>query len=1230
MEALHAYIPFDRRQILAKGQTLPDRMQGAALFADISGFTPLTEALARELGPQRGAEELTLHLNRVYDALIAELDRYGGSVVNFSGDAITCWFNRVEDMPADGPALRAVASALAMQKAIGQLASIVIPNGQTISLAMKAAVATGTTRRFQVGDPQIQLVDTLAGSILDQLASAEHQAQKGEVLVDMETVKQLGERLLVSEWREDGAGTQFCVVKGLACDVATAPWPALPEGAIREELARPWLLPAVYERLRKGQGEFVAELRPNVALFLLFTGIDYDDDEQAGTKLDSFVVHVQRTLAHYEASLIQLTIGDKGSYLSAAFGAPLAHEDDPLRALTAALDLRVPPFDYIQDIQIGISRGRMRTGAYGSATCRTYGMMGDDVNLSARLMQAARPGQILVNKTVCQGISEGFSWEELETIRVKGKTEPISVYGLLGKKEQAVVHLQAPRYALPMVGRQEELSQIEQLLEVALNGRGQLIGITGEAGLGKTRLLAEVIHLANERQVTGYGGECQSYGKNISYLVWQGIWRSFFNLDAKGNLEEQVFSLERELSRIDPGLVPRLPLLGAVLNLPIPDNDLTRSFDAKLRKTSLESLLVDCLRARAREGPLIIVLEDAQWLDPLSIDLLQVIGRTIASLPVLLVLAYRQPQVPQEPVLPVTQLANFTELELAEFTNEEAKWLIQLKLNQLSGSQSQASPELVERLTIRAEGNPFYIEELLNYLHDRGHDPNDTRALELLELPASLHSLILSRIDQLTESQKITLKVASVIGRLFRAAMLWGTYPQLGDERSIIGDLDTMTKMDLVALETPDPELTYLFKHIVTQEVAYESLPFGTRAMLHEQIGRYIEGAYARSLDQYVDLLAYHFYRSTDEAKKREYLLRAGEAAQRNYANSAAIDYYQRMLPLVPKKEQVPILLKLGKVLELVGEWAEAGQLYQQILEMAGELGDRQVLAWGQAAQGELLSKQGLYPEAAAWLKGARATFEEMDDQDGVGQTLHSAGSLAARQGDFEPARMLYEQSLEIRRKLGDKRNIGHLLNNLGILARFRGDYKMARSLHEEGLAIRREVGDKWSIANSLNNIGNLALDEDNLAEARARLEEALALLRQVGDRWYTGNALNNLGNVARAQGDYEFARSLYRESMEIVQEFGDKRALAYLLEDIGLLAALQKKPERALSLIGSAGALRLEIGSPLSATEQAKIESILEPVHQTLDEIAQATAIGKGKSMGLEQAIQYALDDLC
>jgi len=246
-------------------------------------------------------------------------------------------------------------------------------------------------------------------------------------------------------------------------------------------------------------------------------------------------------------------------------------------------------------------------------------------------------------------------------------------------------------------------------------------------------------------------------------------------------------------------------------------------------------------------------------------------------------------------------------------------------------------------------------------VRDQSPQLDDTKALAELDLPTSLHSLILSRIDQLTESQKITLKVASVIGRLFNAAMLWGAYPSIGKSQKVIADLEGLIRLDLMAMDAPEPELVYFFKHILTQEVTYESLPFATRAMLHGQIGQYIEQAYVKSLDQYVDLLAFHYDRSQNEAKRREYLYKAGEHAQYNYANTTAIDYYQRLLPLVPEVEKIAIFLKLGKVLELVGKWPQAGERYQQSLELAEKIHDRQAWAWARSAQAELLRKQGMY-----------------------------------------------------------------------------------------------------------------------------------------------------------------------------------------------------------------------------------------------------------------------------
>ncbi len=1229
MEGAAVYLPMDRRQALARGKTLPERTRGAALFADISGFTPLTEALAWELGPQRGAEELAVHLNRVYDALIACLHRYGGSVISFGGDAITCWLDG-----DDGA--RATACALAMQAAMDSFAAVRTASGRTVALAMKVAVAQGAVRRFLVGDPECCLVEVLAGETLERLAAAEKLAGPGEVLLDREAATALGDGLRVQTWREatgkllgegeGGGGQRFAVADGLAIDVPERPWPPLPPGAPGDAQIHAWLLPAVHRRLASGQGEFLAELRPGIALFLRFSGIDYDGDPAASEKLDSFVRGVQQIVRRYEGSLLQLTTGDKGSYLYIAFGAPIAHEDDAARAARAALELQglAAGLDYLNAVQIGITQGRMRTGAYGSRARRTYGVLGDAVNLAARLMSAAGPGQILAGERARAAAGETFAWQPLADLQVKGKAGAVAVSLLLGLKAGRDLRLLEPRYSLPMVGRAAELALIAEKVDRVLQGRGQIVGICGEAGLGKSRLLAEAVRLARERGLAAYGGECQSYGTRTSYLVWQRIWRELFGLDAAAPLDGQIATLADRLARVHPALVPRLPLLGPVLNLPIPDNDLTAGLDAKVRKASLEALLADCLAARSGEGPLLLVLEDCHWLDPLSHELVEVIGRVIAALPVLMLMAYRPPGEQR-----LTGVAQFTEVTLAEFTPQEAERLILLKLAQARGPELDVPSGFLSQISARAAGNPFYIEELLNYLRDRGIDPRDRQALAEVDLPGSLYSLVLSRIDRLTDSQQAVIKVASVIGRLFPAAMVWGVHRGLGSYQAVIADLQVLSELDLTPLDTPEPEVAYLFKHIITQEVAYESLLHATRAMLHEQIGRYLETNYGDRLGQYLNLLAFHYERSENEPKKREYLLRAGEAAQAGYANEAAAEYYRKVLPLVLEADQVTVMRRLGEVLELTGQWEEAGEQYRQALALARKLADREGQGWCELAAEELYRKRGDFLEATACLERSRSVFEGLADAEGIAQVLHYGGTLASQQGDYDKACTLYDESLAIRRSLGDELHAASLLSNLGIVARLQGDYALARSLNEEALAIRRESGDRWAIGVSLNNLGNVALDQGHLAEARALHEEGLAMRREVGDPWAIANALNNLANLARTQGDYEEACGLYRESLVTYRVLGDRWALAYLFEDVGCLAALRGYPARALRLAGAASVLREEIGAPLSAAERTKLEEGLAPARQALGEEEAAAAQAEGRGLTPEAAIELALADL-
>ncbi|MEP7085497.1 MAG: adenylate/guanylate cyclase domain-containing protein, partial [Betaproteobacteria bacterium] len=422
LDSAEAYIPGDRRRALAGECTIPDRVRGAALFADISGFTPLTEALANELGEHRGAEELTTYLNRIFHALIAELERYGGDVIYFSGDAITCWIDG-----DDGA--RATACALAMQKTMGRQGEVITPAGTRVRLAMKAAVAVGAARRFLVGDPEIQLIDVLAGSLIDDLAAAERRAERGEVILDLSALESLGDRVEIREHRIDKKVERaFGVVERMTETVAVADahaevdMPPLPQ-----EVVRQWLLPAVFERLRTGRGEFLAELRPAYPVFVHFGGIDYDNDDDAMSKLDHFVRRAQRILTTYGGNLLNLTLGDKGAFLYAAFGSPFAHEDDAARAAAAALELReLSSTTAATDIQIGITYGRLRSGTYGHKRRQTFTCLGDAVNLSARLMSKAPLGQVYVSEAVRRAAGDVFSWEPLAPMTLKGKAEPVS------------------------------------------------------------------------------------------------------------------------------------------------------------------------------------------------------------------------------------------------------------------------------------------------------------------------------------------------------------------------------------------------------------------------------------------------------------------------------------------------------------------------------------------------------------------------------------------------------------------------------------------------------------------------------------------------------------------------------------------------------------------------------------------------------------------------------------
>lgn len=1263
------YIPQDRREAIALGQDLPENVDGAALFADISGFTPLTEALTEALGLRRGAEELPLYLNAIYDALIGEVDRFGGSVIGFAGDAITCWFNGCSslEMPAAQAGIsvvhRAVTCALAMQSAMRSFASVAVPGGEGVALAVKISVACGPARRFLVGDPSILRYDILAGETLYRMAEGEHHAKRGEVLLDQASVECLGDLLETAEWRQEETGSvpgrRFAVLKCLKAPAVPKPWQELQPGQLSEAQVGPWVHQAVVERLQAGMGDFLTELRPTIAIFLRFSGIDYDNDPQAGLRLDEYIRAVQKLLLPTGGNLLEITVGDKGSYLYINFGACVSHEDDARRAALAALKLSKlhDGLGEAAGIQIGLTRGTMRTGEYGGKTRRSYGALGDDVNLAARLMSRAAPGEVLISRRIHKELSaapaagagfqtEGLTFEARAPIPLKGKAEPVPVFAVTGLQQRRAIRLQEPSYALPMVGREAELKTVAEKIDLALKSQGQVVGITAEAGMGKSRLVAEAIRLARTKGMEGYGGACQSDGTQTPYLVWKPIWSAFFDLDPEAPLRRQIRNLEGEVEDLAPERLEAVPLLGELLGFSIPENEFTQALEPKHRCTALEALLLDCLRARAREAgkdgsALLLVLEDVHWIDSASLGLLERIVRAISELPVLVLLAYR-PFMPakdkpsetaagqvKEDALEFDVLSYFCRLRLTDLSPAQVEQALRAKLAQLYSEWRGAVPKtLLERVIAQAQGNPFYAEELINYLHDRDLDLRDQAILEKVELPSSLNSLVISRIDQLAASQQLTIKVSSVLGRVFRFDHLMGYFPELGDQAGVRTDLKTLSALDLTPLDTPDPELAYLFKHLITHDVAYELLPHATRARLHEQYAAFLEVKSGGEVENILDQLAFHYGESENQPKKREYLVKAGMAAQRRYANEPALDYYQRALPLLPAEEQPEVLLKLGQVFELVGRWDEAGTAYTQALDKSEGNGEKAEQARCLAVMAELERKRGRYAEAVEKLERAREIFTTLGDRAGIAQVLHFHGTAATHQRKFEEAGELYRSALAISRELGDHSRTASLLSNLGILARMQGRYDEARQLNEQALTLRRTSGDKWAIAVSLNNLGNVALDQGRFDEARQLHEEGLALRRGVGDMWVVANSLNNLGNLARDQGDHPQADARYRESLKIIREYNDRLAMAYLLEDMGCLAALQNQPERAMRLAGAAETLSQAIGARRSDAEQQILDRGLEIARQKLDEQAAAEKLEEGRKMNFEQAAAYALTD--
>ncbi len=1239
MDILTPYIPIDRRHALYQGATLPDRAYGAALFADISGFTPLTSALAAELGRQRGADLVLDYINPIYEGLVAELHRYGGSVIAFAGDSITCWIEekaegeRLKDEVDSTFSLRtsslsAMACAFAMQDVLARLGRVVTPGGKELTLTIKIAVAAGPARRFLAGDPAIHNFEALAGATLERMAAGEHQAEKGDTIASAEVIAALGDALCIKEWRHETAaegGRAFAVVTGLRAPAPLTPWPPLAADALAPAQLRPWIDAPVYERLLSGAA-YLAELRPVTSLFLKFAGIDYDGDDNAGQKLDRFVHWVQSVLQRYEGTMLQLTIGDKGSNLLAVFGAPIAHDDDPARAIAAALDLRRCPSEFpdltcIESPQIGVSEGLAWAGACGGRLRCIYTVMGDEVNMAARLMGKATPGQILVSQRVADATARSYHYHSLGAIPVKGRVEPLPVAEAVSRQAALTPRVSA-QFNSPLVGREDYLTTLHTYLAEAAQGRGQALRLEGVAGVGKSHLAATFATQASAAGWRVVAGLCQSIAQGMAYAPWRQALAALLELP-ETSAPAQADYLVAALSARNPAWELRLPLLGDLLELPIPDNPTTAALDARLRQQALFALVTEILQAEAQRQPLLLLLEDVHWIDEASANLTAAVARAITHAPLLLLVVQR-PQLADQPILPTLDaLAHHHRITLGDLAPAGVATLVQ---NRLGGEVGQLARDLVFAL---AQGNPFFTEELVDTLREAQYlvyhpekdkwrlsepafdallDGNCLTKVEgiwqmvenpplsavALDIPNSVHGTVLARMDRLSESHKLTLKVASVIGRTFALSTLSEVHPARHDATTLHTHIEAIGARDFVRIETTGEDPVYIFKHNTTQEVAYGTLLFAQRKELHGAVARWYEQTYSQDtplaaltlaapLAPHYPVLAHHWRNAEQSARERVYAGLAGEQAAAQFANEGAVRYFSRALELTPEAETAAryrLLLGREAVYDVMGQREPQAQDLHTLQTLSAQLNDPTRQANVALREASYARFTGDYPGALTAAQTALGCAQAAGDLNAQARSYHEWGRLLWQQGQYDDSRARLHEALTLARTTGDQLQEARSLFDIATAYYEQGIHAAAEAHYQQALPLYHATGYRRGEIDCLMMFGSIHYQTGHYTAAQHDYEEALNTARIIGWRLAEAFLLGNLGNNYFDIGDYSQAEQVHLQALSICRETGNQLREAMSLDTLGLIYNMLEDDLKAQTYYEQALTIQRELGA--------------------------------------------------
>jgi predicted ATPase/class 3 adenylate cyclase len=1187
VQAVASFVPPYVVHAIAEGPPIkPGQVslsEGAVIFADVAGFTPMAERLARMMQEEaqseaRGAEELTRIINQTFSAMMTPIRARGGMVTRFSGDALTAYFERPPQLTPSQVVSSTLACAHAMQQALSAFAEIQVED-QVFSVRVKVGVGYGPVIFLVLGDDQCARDSLLAGRAIADAATAQGHAKRDQVVLAPSAWSLLPEIALssgvqVASGDDPGSAHEYRLVGPPERDVSllspiSDPLAGL-SGPARENMLHdltPYLPQPLYDRLLVAQGDLPGDYRRVTNLFVFFDGLGATEyPRHPGRMQQEASVIAERTQAYYswaraiveryEGRLLHILADDKGTVLHILFGAPDKHADDPAHSLQCALALQHDPGrpSFISQQRIGVASGIVFAAAIGSPRRREYTVIGDDINLSARLTAACPPGEVLVDVYTRDRTIRQFEFEALQPMRLKGKSRPVIAHRLLAERPQEtglVARYLASRWRI--VGRDAEVTALKQAADQALAGDGRIIAIEGRAGVGKTRLAEEVVRHWVAQGGNGFVGQAAAYRANSPYHVWANFWHSFFGFAEADNAERRWQKVTVAFARDVPDLVPWAGILAPVLGLPFDSAALFASLDAADRRRKLFEVTFKLLAARAARGPLLILLEDLHWADRPSLQLIDYVSERLGQVSLLLCLCFR----PREDIeLEVLSSMRCTWRILDELPSDQSAELMRAILGDM-----RLPATLQGEIYDKTQGNPLFVEEIINSLVSSGALVSDNGGYRLsgdpdiVAMPDTLQDLLMARIDRLEAPSRELVQVASVVDRRFPYAVLRGVYPYTMADLEMHSRLNELVRPhDLTRLERPEPDLVYLFKHALTRDVAYASLPFARRRQLHRRVGEFIRSFYADRLEEYYSTLACHFQHSGELEYALAYTLLAGMQAQDVYANQEAMRYYQQVeeylaqLPIQAHwSNAVTMYLKRSLLHRLNGDYQLAEADLNRALDLAQTYQDERAEAEVYCLLADLRYYEMRNEESLAAASRAHDLASTHNHTAELNASLVQLGIAHQMLGDIELSMTYLQQAEELAQRRGDRLMAARALNTMAVAWwLYRGELDKALQGFQRVLQIRREAGAKDREAECLANIANVQFRQGDFEAALETSEAALRAGRAAGWQYGISYVQLDQADIYCYLGDYESGRRLIQEAHNNLVP-GDELGQAYV-----------------------------------------------------------------------------------